>query len=132
MQKQTYILCYLTLKFIKNRLSIKAFFWISETLHKYFPQIEVFFFHLSKSRNLRSIKPPYGWNLCQISNFMFGNKKPYDLCIQPRFWLYGVFILRMLYESSFMYIWQYCIKTVANSAVVKIAALPWMGCMSDP
>ncbi len=31
----------LTLKFIKKELSIKAFSWINETSHKYFPQIEV-------------------------------------------------------------------------------------------
>ncbi len=37
----------------------------------------------------------------QISNFMFGTKKPYDLGIQPRFWLYSVFTLRKQYKSGF-------------------------------
>ncbi len=37
----------------------------------------------------------------QIYNFMFGTKKPYDLGVWPRFWLYGDFTLRKPYESGF-------------------------------
>ncbi len=37
----------------------------------------------------------------QISNFIFGTKKRYDLGVRLRFWLYGIFMLRKPYVSSF-------------------------------
>ncbi len=37
----------------------------------------------------------------QISKFMFGTKKPYDLGIWPRFRPYGVFTLRKPYKCGF-------------------------------
>ncbi len=37
----------------------------------------------------------------QISNFMFGTKKPYNLDIWPRFRPYGVFTLQKPYKSGF-------------------------------
>ncbi len=37
----------------------------------------------------------------QISNFMFGTKKPYDLGVQLRFRPDGIFTLRKPYESGF-------------------------------
>ncbi len=37
----------------------------------------------------------------QISNFMFGTKKPYDLGVKQRFWLYVICMLQKPYESDF-------------------------------
>ncbi len=46
----------------------------------------------------------------QISNFVFGTKKSYDLGVRPWSRLYGIFLLWKQYESGFS-------RTVGNAGL---------------